>query len=49
MIGPVLRMINAVYHQVTVTWISVDKLWGEGGGGGRVVKGPVDVTEGVYA
>ena len=33
MIGPVLRMINAVYHQVTVTWISVDKLWGEGGGG----------------
>ena len=39
MIGPVLRMINAVYHQVTVTWISVDKLWGEGGGGGEGCKG----------
>ena len=39
MIGPVLRMINAVYHQVTVTWISVDKRWGEGEGGDEGCKG----------
>lgn len=34
MIGPVLRMVNAVHHQVTLTWISVGKRWREGWGGG---------------
>lgn len=32
MIGPVLRMVNAVHHQVTLTWISVGKRWREGWG-----------------
>lgn len=48
MIGPVLRMVNAAHHQVTLTWISVGKRWGEGGGG-EGCKGSRGCDEGVYA